>query len=101
MVRSAPPHERHLGRHDGHEQHVGIERQAGHVGDGVADGLRVHARLVLHRAIGLHHTGPATMRSVMGVAALPMSIWPTAMSYMRPSRLLALVRPVIACLVEV
>ena len=29
----------------------------GHVGDGVADRLRVHARLLLHRAVGLHHAG--------------------------------------------
>src|SRR5215467_5043223 len=35
------------------------------------------------------------------VAALPMSIWPQAMSYARPSRDVAFVRPVIACLVAV
>jgi hypothetical protein len=49
--------ERHLAGHDRHEQHVGVERQAGHVGHGIADRLRVHARFVLHRAVGLHHAG--------------------------------------------
>jgi hypothetical protein len=28
---SAPPDERHLRGHDGHEEHVGVERQAGTV----------------------------------------------------------------------
>lgn len=41
------------------------------------------------------------MRSVMSVAALPMSIWPTAMPYGRPSSDSDLVRPVSACLVAV
>jgi hypothetical protein len=41
------------------------------------------------------------MRSVIGVTALPMSIWPQAMSYWRPSSEVDLVRPVMACLVEV
>src|SRR2546428_11377954 len=44
---------------------------------------------------------PLAIRSVIGVAALPMSIWPQAMSYFRPSSDVALVSPVIACLVEV
>src|SRR5437867_13050499 len=44
---------------------------------------------------------PLAIRSVIGVAALPMSIWPQAMSYLRPSRDVALVSPVIACLVDV
>ena len=35
------------------------------------------------------------------VAALPMSIWPQAMSYLRPSSAMLLVNPVTACLVEV
>ena len=37
----------------------------------------------------------------MSVAALPMSIWPQAMSYLRPSSDVDLVRPVMACLVAV
>ena len=41
------------------------------------------------------------MRSVMWVAALPMSIWPQAMPYLRPSREVERVRPVRACLVAV
>jgi hypothetical protein len=41
------------------------------------------------------------MRSVISVAALPMSIWLQAMSNGRPSSEVALVRPVIACLVAV
>src|SRR5262245_28894558 len=44
---------------------------------------------------------PFFMRSVSGVAALPMSIWPQAMSYLRPSRDVERVSPVIACLVDV
>src|SRR5204863_989269 len=35
------------------------------------------------------------------VRAFPMSIWPQAISYFRPSRDVDFVRPVIACLVEV
>ena len=37
----------------------------------------------------------------MSVAALPMSIWPQAMPYARPSSAVALVSPVIACFVAV
>src|SRR4029077_2255733 len=44
---------------------------------------------------------PSAMREASGVLALPMSIWPTAMSYFLPSSALALVSPVTACLVEV
>ena len=44
---------------------------------------------------------PRAIRAVMSVSALPMSIWPQAMSYARPSRAVDLVSPVIACLVEV
>ena len=40
-------------------------------------------------------------RPVISVAALPMSIWPQAMSYGRPSSASDLVSPVIACLVAV
>lgn len=42
---SAAPDERHLARHDGHELHVGVQRQVGHGNDGVADVANVHARL--------------------------------------------------------
>src|SRR3954464_5553220 len=41
-ARLTAPDERHLGRHHGHELHVGIERQARHVGDCTADVHRVH-----------------------------------------------------------
>src|SRR5215470_9793791 len=44
---------------------------------------------------------PVFIRAVIGVSALPMSIWPQAMSYLRPSRAVALVRPVTACFVDV
>src|SRR5258706_316450 len=44
---------------------------------------------------------PLVMRSVIGVAALPMSIWLQAISCLRPSSEIDLVRPVIACLVAV
>jgi hypothetical protein len=41
------------------------------------------------------------MRAVISVAALPMSICPQAMSYLRPSSEMHLVSPVMACLVAV
>ncbi len=44
---------------------------------------------------------PALIDSVIDDAALPMSIWPHAMSNSRPSNDSAFVRPVIACLVAV
>ena len=44
---------------------------------------------------------PSAIRSVISVAALPMSICPQAMSYLRPSSEMHLVSPVIACLVAV
>ncbi len=44
---------------------------------------------------------PSTIAWVISVAALPMSIWPQAMSYLRPSRDVDLVKPVIACFVAV
>ena len=44
---------------------------------------------------------PCADFAVMGVAALPMSIWPQAMLYLRPSSEVDLVRPVMACLVDV
>src|SRR5262249_53700000 len=44
---------------------------------------------------------PFFIRSVMSVAALPMSICPQAMSYLRPSSEVDLVKPVMACFVEV
>ena len=44
---------------------------------------------------------PFTDFAVIGVAALPMSTWPQAMSNGRPSSEIVLVRPVTACLVEV
>jgi len=44
---------------------------------------------------------PLVMRSVISVAALPMSICPQAMSFLRPSSEMHLVSPVTACLVAV
>ena len=44
---------------------------------------------------------PAAIRAVRSVPALPMSIWPTAMSNGLPSRAHDFVSPVIACLVAV
>ena len=44
---------------------------------------------------------PVAIFAAISVAALPMSIWPHAMSYLRPSSDAALVRPVTACLVDV
>src|SRR5829696_4922434 len=44
---------------------------------------------------------PCVMRSVMSVAALPISIWPQAIRYGRQSSEMLFVSPVIACLVAV
>jgi hypothetical protein len=44
---------------------------------------------------------PVFIGSVISEAALPMSIWPTAMPCARPSSAAARVRPVIACFVAV
>src|SRR5580693_5400000 len=44
---------------------------------------------------------PAAIGSAIAVWALPMSIWPQAMLYGRPSSEIDLVRPVIPCLVTV
>ena len=44
---------------------------------------------------------PSFIRADMSVSALPISIWPHAMLYLRPSREVDLVSPVIACLVAV
>jgi hypothetical protein len=49
----------------------------------------VHARLGLDAAVGLRHARHHA-RGHVG-ATLPMSIWPTAMSYLRPSSDAALV----------
>jgi hypothetical protein len=79
-----PGTRRHLRRHHRHEQHVGVERQAGHVDDGAADVASASMRGSAIREPSGCRT-PAAMRSVSGVAALPMSIWPQAMSNFRPS----------------
>ena len=44
---------------------------------------------------------PVFIFSVISVPALPISIWHTAMSYLRPSSEPDLVSPVTACLVDV
>src|SRR5258706_10769842 len=40
-----PSEERHLAGLHGHEQHIGVKRQAGFIGDRVAHRRGVHARL--------------------------------------------------------
>ena len=55
--------------------------------------VHIHGRLDGDGAVALFHA-PA-MRAVMGVAALPMSIWPAQMSYLRPSSISDF-RPVMA-----
>src|SRR5207244_9385289 len=44
---------------------------------------------------------PRVIRWVISVSALPTSIWPQEMSYLRPSSEVDLVRPVTACLAVV
>src|SRR5512143_3320829 len=41
----APDKRRHLGRHDGHELYVCIQRQAGHIDHGAGNMLDIHDRL--------------------------------------------------------
>ena len=55
MVALAPADERHLGRHDGHGEHVGRERQVRHMRDRLADLVHVHGRLGRDAAVGLAH----------------------------------------------
>ena len=88
---------RHLRRHHGHELDVGLERQAGHIGDPARDIVHVDAGFGLDLAAGLQTA--SAVSSLRVVAALPMSIWPQAMSYWRPSSDNDLVRPVSPCLV--
>jgi hypothetical protein len=96
---SPAPDKRHLGSHHGHELHIGVQRQIRHIDHGLGHVPHIHAGLHHLRAVGLRT--PAAMRSVISVAALPMSIWPQAMSYLRPSSEMHLVSPVMACLVAV
>src|SRR3954453_16559726 len=51
----ATSYEWHLGSHDSHEQHIGVQRECRHVGDRVADRFCVHARLRHFAAVGLQH----------------------------------------------
>src|SRR4051812_13813334 len=94
-----PPHKRHLRRHDGHELHVDVERQVGHVQPGVATCFTSisGSGLTEPSACGT----PLAMRAARSVNALPMSIWLAVMSFLRPSSEMHLVSPVTACLVEV
>ena len=90
---------RHLRGHHRHRRDVAVQRQARHVHNGARHILYAHPRLGPQAAIGLQD--PLSHFSVMSVAALPISIWPHAMSYGRPSRAVDLVSPVMACLVAV
>src|SRR6185503_4314684 len=77
---------------------------------GIFGGSRVmNCTFAFNGSLAMYNTVSATLRtSIMGscdgslvassVAALPMSIWPTAMSYLRPSSELDFVRPVMPCL---
>ena len=49
------PDERHPRRHDGHELHVGIERQLGHLQHGPGDVFDIHHRLRHAFTIRLRH----------------------------------------------
>jgi hypothetical protein len=52
-VALSPADEGYLGRHDGHGEDVGRERQIGHMGDRFADLVHVHGRLRRDAAVGL------------------------------------------------
>ena len=76
--------EGHLGRHDRHELHVGVERQVRPCRRSARPTSSTSMRGST-MTVPLGWTMPLAMRSVISVAALPMSIWPQAMSYLRPS----------------
>jgi len=62
---SAAADERHLRRHDGHEQDVRVERQIGHLQNGIGDVIHIHARLNgdLQRLTTLVKLGQALLSS--------------------------------------
>ncbi len=77
----SPPDERHQVRHHRHEQHVGVERQAWRCRP--PPGRRRRRSCAARPPCGRPPActpWPCTMRSVSGVAALPMSIWLQQMS---------------------
>ena len=89
---SPPPHERHLGRHDRHRQDVGRERQARHVQR--PPRRPRSASIVGSIAMRPSACGtPVVIRNAISVSALPMSIWPQAMSNWRQSSAIDFVRP--------
>src|SRR5690606_33106035 len=45
----------HIGRHNSHELHVGVQRQAGHVHHGLGNMFHIHEWLGAHRTVCLHH----------------------------------------------
>ncbi len=77
-----------------------LQREVGHERDLLADVIDVHPRFDRRLAVRLQYCR-WSIRAVIGVAALPMSIWQQQMSNCRPSSAIDLVSPVTACLVEV
>ena len=94
-----PADEGHRRCHHSHKLDVGFQGQAGHVDHRIGDVLYVHRGLADDVSVGLRN--PRLMTPVISVSALPISIWPQAMLYLRPSREAERVRPVIACFVAV
>jgi hypothetical protein len=88
---------RYAGRHHGHELDIRLERQPGHVGNPFGDVADVHARLGLDRAGGLQSAARGVF---VASAALPISIWPQAMLYWRPSSDYDRASSIRACSVE-
>src|SRR5215475_6697013 len=78
------PYQRHLRGHQRHELDIGVERQARDEHDGIGNVFQIHAGSTIR--VPLACMTPLVMRSVISVAALPISIWLHAMSYFRPSR---------------
>src|SRR5205814_539172 len=64
-------------------------------------GLAANAAAGIERVVELLEEEMKEAMGLLGVSELPMSIWPQAMSYCRPSSEVDLVSPVMACLVEV
>ncbi len=63
---SAASDERHLRRHHGHGEHIGVEGQTGHVDHRADDVPDIEARLDIDAAVGLEHADVHARRHVGG-----------------------------------
>ena len=100
VPRATPARRTASGRHDGHEQDVGVERQAGHVDHGVGDVAHVHRRLGARSSRRPAARRPSSVRSSPCRRCRCRSGRRRCRTHGRRATV-DLVRPVIACLVAV